>query len=97
MTGENGFLDMCLFIVHDYSLYFCYEICCLYIYPVYFHHMERVFLIKFEAKIKNKSGLEALHVVSRRVRSLQDLQTTSTCSRNRLRKKVMMGNGQGII
>ena len=33
-----GFLDLHLFIVHECSLYFCYEFCCLYIYPVYFHH-----------------------------------------------------------
>ena len=38
MTGENGSLDMWLFLVHEYSLYFCYEFCCLHIYPVYFHH-----------------------------------------------------------
>lgn len=38
MTGENGFLDMCLFLVHEYSLYFYYEICRLHIYPVFFHH-----------------------------------------------------------
>ena len=32
-----GFLDLHLFIVHECSLYFCYEFCCLYVYPVYFH------------------------------------------------------------
>ena len=39
MTGENGYLDLCLFIVHECSSYFCYEFCCLYIYPVYFHQI----------------------------------------------------------
>ena len=39
MTGESGSLDMWLFLVHEYSLYFCYEFCCLHIYPVYFHHI----------------------------------------------------------
>ena len=27
----------CSYLVHEYSLYFCYEFCCLCIYPVYFH------------------------------------------------------------
>ena len=34
MTGEYGYLDLWMFLVHEYSLYFCYEFCCLYIiYP----------------------------------------------------------------
>ena len=37
MTGENGSLDTRSLLAHDRSLYFCYEFCCLHIYPVYFH------------------------------------------------------------
>ena len=38
MTGENGILDLRLLLVHEYSLCFCYEFCCLCIYPVNFLH-----------------------------------------------------------